>query len=105
MDTWLKEACDWTGGSRFNLGFPARVNPIHLEACFIEPTIPHPLHTKGVWSHHKLMLEYSITRPVTIGICFNITIIILAIAWAAIVTGFNAATVAVELVPHTTTHF
>jgi len=51
------------------------------------------------------MLEYPITRRVTIGVCFNVTIIVLGIAWVAIATAFNIAAVAYELVPITTTQF
>lgn len=51
------------------------------------------------------LLEYPITRPLSLGICFNVAIIVLGIAWVALITVFNVAAVAYELVPITTTQF
>jgi len=51
------------------------------------------------------LLEYPITRPLSLGIWFNITIIVLGIAWTALVTVFNVATVGYELIPITSTQF
>jgi hypothetical protein len=50
-------------------------------------------------------LQYPVTRPITLGICFNATIIILGIAWVALITTINIATVAYEIVPITSTQF
>ena len=59
-------------------------------------------------THHvmlKSLLQYPITRPVSLGIGFNITIIVLGTAWVALVTVFNVATVRYEIVPITYTQF
>lgn len=51
------------------------------------------------------LLQYPISRPLSLGVCFNITIIVLGIVWVALVTVFNVATVAYEVVPIISTQF
>lgn len=50
-------------------------------------------------------LSYPITRPINLGICFNITFVVLGLAWVAIITIINVAAVGYELVPLTSTLF
>lgn len=53
----------------------------------------------------KSLLQYSITKPVTAGICFNVTIILLGIAWVVLITVINVAAVGYEIVIITSTVF
>ena len=53
----------------------------------------------------KSLLEYPITRPVSLGLCFNVTIIVLGIAWVTLITVFNVAAAAYESIPITSTQF
>ena len=50
-------------------------------------------------------LSYPITRPITLGLCFNIPVIILGVAWVTIITTISVAAVGYELVPFTSTLF
>ena len=51
------------------------------------------------------LLKYPITKPVSLGIWFNVSMIVLGIAWVALVTVFNVATVAYETASITTIQF
>lgn len=47
----------------------------------------------------KTLISYPLTRDVTLGVCFNVTILILGIVWVAVITLVNVAAVGYELMP------
>src|ERR1700737_3120221 len=51
------------------------------------------------------LLQYPVTRPVALGIWFNLIVGILGLSWIAIITIINVAAVGYELVPVTSTLF
>jgi hypothetical protein len=53
----------------------------------------------------KTLISYPLTRPVNLGICFNVTIVLLGILWVTSITLINVAAVGYELVPITSANF
>jgi|SRR6266496_4996574 len=53
----------------------------------------------------KTLLSYPLTRDVTLGKCFNVTIVILGIFWVTVITLINIAAVGYELVPTTSADY
>ena len=53
----------------------------------------------------KNFLQYSLTRPVALGIWFNLVVVLFITGWTALITLVNVASVAYELVPKTSTQY
>jgi len=53
----------------------------------------------------KTFLEYPITRPVALGIWFNVLVVLFMTGWTVIITLVSIASVAYELVPVTSTQY
>ena len=53
----------------------------------------------------KSLISYPVTRGVHLGICFNVTIVLLGLLWVTVITLVNVAAVGYELVPTTSADF